>query len=153
MNAAERRKTPHLYYGVDLRAEARLYCRHLGIKLPEMRFRHDNRKGISGRAWHVDNRIVLTLGQSTPERAREILLHELVHLAEPGQDHNERFCSRLVRAARQLFGVPVNGWTSVKAKYGKRAYAIDELIIEEMQTRRACAESATAAPQTIEAPA
>ncbi len=39
--AADRRARPHVYEGVDLRAEARAYARALGLRrMPQLRFIH-----------------------------------------------------------------------------------------------------------------
>lgn len=149
--ATERRETPSVYQGVDLQAEARHYCRALGITLPKINFRHSNKLGCTGRAWSyltwaqgraqlsryqqkLSGRIVLTIGCTEVSRVLVVLLHELVHVAAPRQHHNEAFRALLVRTARKLWGVKVEGWLSVPAgDYNKRAYAIDDIISTELQ--------------------
>jgi hypothetical protein len=130
--AAERRKTPFIYAGVDLRAEARKYCRALKIKMPAMKVRHGATPGSSGRAWR--QRIVLTIGRGTSiSRVMELLLHELVHVATQGHHHDETFCATLVRAARELWGLQIEGWLTLpRGDKSKRAYAIDDLILREL---------------------
>jgi hypothetical protein len=138
--AAERRKTPFVYRGLDLRAEARTYCRALKIKLPEIRIRHGVDSGISGCAWR--HRIVLTIGsKTTRSRVMEALLHELVHVAAYKHNHDEVFCALLVRTARELWGVEVTGWLTLPREHrSNRAYAIDDLIVRELTAKLAAGE-------------
>jgi hypothetical protein len=131
--AASRRETPTTYDGLDLRAMARVYSRVLGIKTPPMRVRHSPERGVSsGRAW--DHRIVLTLGAAVPRHEiMHLLLHELAHVATPGHNHDEVFCAAMVRAARTLWGVKVEGWSTVeRGHHRNRAYAIDHMIRVEL---------------------
>jgi hypothetical protein len=151
LSAAERRKTPHVHLGIDLRTEMRLYCRTLGITIPECKFRHSDRtSGCSGRAWSYywqthkgklvksragSGRILLTIGRDvTAARVLLVLLHELTHIACPDKHHGEAFCAKLVKTARELWGVKLDGWCFVTPGiFTKRAYAIDHMITTELQ--------------------
>jgi hypothetical protein len=133
--AAARRLTPFVFQLVDLKAEARKYCRVLGISVPSMKIRHGAGYGVSGRAWTRSRRIVLTIGYNCDVHSvLEVLLHELVHVAST-HHHNDQFCALLVRTARTLWGVQVDGWTRAQAVDGKRAYGIDELIRAELKVK------------------
>jgi hypothetical protein len=133
--AAARRLTPLVFQLVDLKAEAKKYCRVLGIELPRMKVRHGAGYGVSGRAWTRSRRIVLTIGYNCDiHSVLEVLLHELVHIAST-HHHNDQFCALLVRTARTLWGVQVDGWTRAQAVDGKRAYGIDELIRAELKLK------------------
>lgn len=144
--AAANRLTPEVFKGVDLRAEAWRYARWLKIKVPPLRFRYGVSHGVSGHAKRLQKRVVLTIGvDASANEVREALLHELVHVAldREREAHGERFRSLLTRSARALFGVPVNGWTTIKRGDRKNAaYALDALIIREMDERDAAAEAA-----------
>lgn len=135
-SAAERRKTPHVFAGVDLQAEAKRYCRALGLALPEIRFRHSPKQHSSGRAWSHRRRVVLTIGCSPLSDVLELLLHELTHIATPGHHHDETYRATLVRAAREVWGVDAAGWLSVERGAEKcRAYAFDRRLAAELGER------------------
>jgi len=135
-DAARRRKTPLVFRGVDLQAEAYRYCRALRIRVPRIDVRHTAHVvSGSGRAFG-SRRIVLTLARDTTvAHALELLLHELVHTATPKSRHDETYRSLLVRTARAVFGVAVENWTRIPAKYGVLAYGIDDVIERELGER------------------
>jgi hypothetical protein len=66
----------------------------------------------------------------------ELLLHELCHVKLPDVGHSEQFIGQVVRAARALWGVQVDGWLTIeRGEANKRAYAVDEVILHELQAR------------------
>ncbi len=69
-------------------------------------------------------------------RVLELLLHELAHCALPRESHSERFIALVVRTARELWGVSVEGWIGIgRGTKRVRAYAVDERIVEELAPR------------------
>lgn len=131
-SAAEGRKTPYHFQGVDLRAELKRFCR-LPVfaggfpgarwkpgKLPPLRVRwgaDPRKKHVSGHAKTYASCIVMTVNpKSTLADVLETLLHELVHVSLPGHFwHNETFLLRLARAAREAWTIEVSA-LDVEAK-------------------------------------
>jgi hypothetical protein len=132
-----------IFKGVDLKPLAdRLWTldamRSEGSR-PAVRWRALSRGAwVSGRAMTHGSRIVVSLGpMATIENAAEVLLHELVHMACPPKEHHgELFCRRLIACAREAFGLDLDTTAllalSGQGHRGKRAYAIDDVILKSM---------------------
>ena len=131
-----------IFRGVNLVALAehlwRLPSMHAPVTtLPTIRWRSCS-KGVwvGGRANPQKQRLTLRISEgSTIERAAEVLLHELVHCAcPPNEHHGELFCRRLIAVAREGFclGLCTSDLLALPPMQGKRAYAIDEAIIDTM---------------------
>jgi hypothetical protein len=106
--------------------------------LPKIRWRALSRGPYAcGRAFTGRGRIVVSVGPSCDiERAAEVLLHELVHMTCPlRENHGEIFRRRLIACAREAFGLSLDTAALLAlgpGKHTKRAYAIDDAIIEVM---------------------
>lgn len=135
-----------IFKGVDLNALAerlwRLEAMRADGAVPALRW-CTSASSASGTAWGNSmtpdsRRITVRLSEdATVERAAELVLHELVHCACPPREHHgELFCRRLIAAAREAFGLPLDTAELLALPagiQGKRAYAIDTAIIEAMQ--------------------
>lgn len=133
-----------IFKGVDLSVLAkRLWAlqamRADGRALPAIRYRASGRASdwVGGMAYTRSQRIILRINApATIERAAETLLHELVHCACPMREHHgELFRRRLIACAREAFGLQLDTAALLAlgpGKQGKRAYAVDEAIVEAM---------------------
>ena len=106
--------------------------------LPKIRWRAPSRGSwVGGRAYVGRGRVIVRFAPgATIERAAEVVLHELVHMACPkGEHHGEVFRRRLIACAREAFGLTLDTAALLAlgpGKHGKRAYAIDEAILSGM---------------------
>lgn len=89
--------------------------------------RRANGSAVSGRAWWSEYRMVLNHGPTLPgpEAARELILHELVHLVAPYREgHGEEFRRVLRCASREL-------WPGIELPPNTGGfYAMDDAIAE-----------------------
>lgn len=131
-----------IFRGVDFKPLAARFWKLEAMRaeesLPKIRWRALSQGPYAcGRAFTGRGRIVVSIGPSCDiERAAEVLLHELVHMTCPlRENHGEIFRRRLIACAREAFGIPLDT-TGLLAlgpgKHAKRAYAIDDAIIEVM---------------------
>lgn len=135
-----------IFKGVDFNPLARrlwaLESMRAEGPLPKIRWRALSHGGWSGgRSFVGRGRIIVSMGPGCAiERAAETLLHELVHMVCPrGESHGEVFRRRLIACAREAFGLQLDTAALLAlgpGKFSKRAYAIDEAIVEAMIARR-----------------
>jgi hypothetical protein len=85
----------------------------------EVRRRRDG--STSGHAWSY-GRIVVSVGLVTEGAALGLLIHEMAHVAAPGQHHNKKFKQLEITATRQA--CPGIDLGEIKAKYP--AYQVHE---------------------------
>lgn len=141
-DAALRRKTPKVFRGVDLEQEAWRYCQHLGFKRNvEIQVVHSAVLGRThGEQWLMVTQLTIGFGEALPD-VLQMLLHEICHvtgdLRDPAtvnyMNHTQAFIERLVFAARDLWGINIDGWTEVTQ--GRReclAYAIDDFLTAKL---------------------
>jgi len=131
-----------IFKGVDLATLAARFWRLEAMRsegpLPKIRWRAPSRGSwVGGTAYVGRGRVIVRMTPgATIERAAEVLLHELVHMACPKREHHgEVFRRRLIACAREAFGIPLDTAALLAlgpGKMGKRAYAIDEAIIQMM---------------------
>jgi len=140
---------PHLvrqgiYCGIDLKKLAARLWKLDAMRgedaVPEMRIRAARLGRVSGHAKIQRKIISLNLGDNELDRIIELVLHELVHCACPPYEyHGELFMRRIISCAREAFGLDLNTATLLDTDilhYSKRAYAVDERIIEAMKTAK-----------------
>jgi len=138
-DAAARRKRPTVYKGVDLEQEAWRYCQALGYKRNvELQVVHSARLGSEGRQWLMVTK--LTIGyEADLAHVLETLLHEICHATH--MDHSEAFISLCVHAARDIWGITIDGWDKVEqGKASCRAYAVDEFLRHRLAEKLAAGE-------------
>lgn len=145
---------PLVFFGLDLRSVLRRF-----EKLDAMRFerrpsefevrmkrRQWAKSLVSGRATAIQNDrwlITLSIGPEAPiENVVETLLHEVVHASCPFREHHgELFCRRLIASANEAFGLALDPAGLLKIEVGsglqRRAYAIDDVIIDVMKRSNA----------------
>jgi len=152
--AAQHRKTPFLFEGIDMRQQLREFARLPAFEGADSQLRIAgvwNRLRViwsstattSGRATTSSvnpavNRIRVTVGpRSSRAGLLETLLHELVHVSLPHeQHHSEEFILRLARAAREAWGLRVPH--PLETPRGTRscvAYAVDDIIRDELRAK------------------
>jgi hypothetical protein len=111
----------------------------------------------SGRAFVCRGRITVRLGPGCSiERAAETLLHEMVHMACPKDEHHgEMFRRRLIACAREAFDLLLDTAALLDlgtGKYGTRAYAIDAAIVQAMEATNVGDDLLECAPFTAPPP-
>ena len=132
-----------IFKGVDFNMLARRFWRLGAMRatgpMPKIRWRAPSRGDwVGGRAYVGRGRVIVRLTPgATIERAAEVVLHELVHMACPkGEHHGEVFRRRLIACANEAFGLVLDTATLLDlgpGKHGKRAYAIDEAFVVMMK--------------------
>lgn len=134
-DAATRRKTPTLYRGVDLEKEALRYCQHFGFKRNvELRVKHSSKLGNThGYQWTMVTTLTIGPYEKLP-RVLQMLLHEICHVNL--MDHSSAFIERMVFAARDIWGINIDGWQDVRQGHQEcLAYAIDAFVEERLKQR------------------
>jgi hypothetical protein len=113
-DVARRRALGHVVAGVDLDKALAAYKQmppfkgNLGRRKITLEVGHRMDGSVGGRAWLRQRRIRVAAGpDATPERALEVLVHELVHLACPNHHHDERFRRVFRRACLEIWGIEV----------------------------------------------
>jgi SprT-like family protein len=156
-DVARRRAFGHVVAGVDLDKAFAAYRKlspfvgNLGkVKLEVA---HRMTGGTRGTAYTSRRKLRVAVGpDATPERVLEVLVHEMCHLALPGDvGHGERFRLTFRRACSELWGIdvpldapPVNGVV---------AYGMGQVATEKLHERIARGEIALFPPDSrVEAP-
>jgi hypothetical protein len=144
-NVASRRALGHVVAGVDLDQALAAYRKlppfvgNLGkIKLEVA---HRMELGTRGTAFLSQRRLRVAAGaDATPERALEVLVHEMCHLALPndGHHHGERFRRVFKRACQELWGIDVP--LDVPARQGCIAYGMGDIATAALQEKIALGE-------------
>lgn len=133
--------------GLDLRAElARLWAlpsvraaarsAERPTHPPALTVHRGRRSGVSGRAWLGSHRVHLTVGASDLHTVRQVLQHEVCHVALPEDAHHGvAFLRLLAASATEAFGVSCapHDWQH-GPKRGCRAYSLDVVIRRRMRS-------------------
>jgi hypothetical protein len=139
-DAARRRKLGHLVAGVDIDKAFAAYRQmppfkgNLGRRRITLEVGHRAEGCVRGTAWTRSRRIRIAAGpNATPERALEVLVHEMVHLACPNHHHDERFRRVFRRACSEIWNIDVP--LDAKPRDGNISYGMGEIATEALREK------------------
>lgn len=128
---------------VDLAAEVESCCTQLGrARVPSVTVKRVAWEGCSGRGFPQSNRVHFTVGETTAERLRELVLHEVLHVMpetkvkkDRGRSswHGPRFKRALYDAARVRWPWICGLVADESLIRSRKAYDLDELIVEALE--------------------
>ena len=152
-DAANRRRTPYVAAGIDLKKAFEAYRKlppfkgNLGkVKLVVA---HRSFRGTRGTAWIRRRKLRVAVGPgATQSRVLEVLVHEMCHLVLPVREgHSERFRRTFARACQEIWGIEVP--IDCEPYMGVVAYGMGEFAARKLRELIEAGEIDTFPPDSV----